>query len=407
MSGVSNACARAWVEVDLDALRANFLRLRERAGPGHGVLPVVKADAYGLGATRVLRELEPLEPWGFGVATAEEGASLRAAGYTGRVLVVAPLTPGSEPLAAAAGLTPTVSDTAALDRLAAAVPASGPPLAFHVDVDTGMGRSGFPDDAVGAWAPAVAARGRDGLRWTGICTHLYGADEGDAGSARAQWLRFQQALAAVRAGIPGEMARGVGPVGGSAGSGPFGLLVHVANSAAAARWPEFAADIVRSGYALYGGWPAGLEPERAEVPRPEPVVSVRARIALVRRVPAGATVGYGATHSAPPGGARWATVAIGYGDGLPRRLGNRGRALVRGASARIVGRVSMDLTVVDVSDIDGVEAGEVVTLLGRDGGREIPLAEVARHAGTIGYEILTGLGARLPRTEVSRVGGDG
>ncbi len=401
MTGASNERARAWAEVDLAALRSNFLRLRDRSGPRHGVLPVVKADAYGLGAGRVVRELERLGPWGFGVATAEEGAALRRSGHEGRILVLAPLAPGSEAQAAQAHLTPTISDLAALDRFAAV--AGDAELAFHVDVDTGMGRSGFPDQDAARWAPEVAVRASDRVRWTGLGTHFHSADAVDAGSAAAQWRRFQEALAAVRAAIPPDAAGGVGPVGRQPGGGPFGLVVHAASGVAALRWPEFAADVVRPGFTLYGGWPPALAGVGGEVPRPEPVVSVRARIALVRDVPAGATAGYGATHAAPSGGARWATVTLGYGDGLPRRLGNRGRMLVRGQEARIVGRVSMDLTVLDVTRVPGVRAGDIATMIGRDGGEEISLGEVARHAGTIGYEVLTGLAGRLPRVEV---GGD-
>jgi alanine racemase len=270
-----------------------------------------------------------------------------------------------------------------------------------------MGRSGFPDADAADWSPRVAAIASDRLRWTGICTHFLDADAADEGAARAQWLRLQETLAAVRSAIPGERAGVVGPIGRPPGGGPFGLLVHVANSIAALRWPEFAGDLVRPGFSLYGGWPPALDSEGAEVPRPEPVVAVRARVALVAEVAAGATAGYGATHAAPAGGARWATVALGYADGLPRALGNRGRLLVRGRSAPIVGRVSMDLTVVDVSGIDGVVPGDVATAIGRDGAEQISLAEVAGHAGTIGYEILTGLGARLARVGVAPGGIDG
>ena len=401
MTDESNRRARAWVEVDLDALRANFLRLRERAGPRHGVLPVVKADGYGLGLGRVTAALAGLGAWGFGVATAEEGAALRRLGFSGRILVVAPLPPGAEGLVLGERLTPTISDLATLERLAASDP-TPEPLSFHVDVDTGMGRSGFADGEAADWAPRVAALARDGLRWTGISSHFHSADTADPGPARAQWLRFQESLAAVRAAIPAEHAGAVGPVGRSPGSGPFGLLVHVASGVASLRWPEYSADLVRPGFTLYGGWPPILGGEAAEVPRPEPVAALRARVARVRRVAAGATVGYGATHVAGAGGARWATVALGYADGLPRRLGNRGRFLVHGRSAPIVGRVSMDLTVVDVSGIPRVEPGDVATALGRDGEESISLAEVAGHAGTIGYEILTGLGARLPRVDVTR-----
>ncbi|MEN8376164.1 MAG: alanine racemase [Gemmatimonadota bacterium] len=399
MRGVSNARARAWVEIDLDALRSNFLRLRERSGPAHGVVPVVKADAYGLGADRVVRELAPLKPWGFGVATAAEGAALRRGGFAGRVLAVVPLAPGTEGVAVAARLIPTISDLAGLERLmGVASGLDGAQVEFHVDVDTGMGRSGFPDADAAAWAPELAARIAEGVRWTGVCTHFHSADEADETATRSQWARLQRALGAIRASA-GPDAAAVGPVSGPRGMGPFGLLVHAANGPATARWPEFAGDLVRPGFPLYGGFAESLRDEAAEVPRPEPVVAVRARVALVRDVPAGSTLGYGSTHAAPPGGARWATVTIGYGDGVPRVLGNQGRMLVRGRSAPIVGRISMDLTVLDVSRVDGVAVGDEVTFIGRDGGAEITLAVAAARAG-IGYELLTRLSGRLPRVEI-------
>lgn len=404
MSGVSNELYRAWVEVDPDALRANFLRLRERAGALHGVVPVVKADAYGLGAERVVAQLAPLDPWGFAVATADEGRALRSGGYEGRILVVAPLAPGTEAAAVASDLIVTLSDLDGLLRLDAAAADAGRPCSFHVEVDTGIGRAGFADGAAASWAAEVASRARDGFRWSGLCTHFQAADEADPGPSRAQWLRFGQALDAVRGAVTADRAAGVGAVQGARGSGPFGLLLHAANSAAAVRFPEYGLDLARPGFGLYGGWPPALDSVGPEVPRPEPVVAVRARVALVRWVEAGTTLGYGATHVAPPGGARWATLPIGYADGVPRSLGNRGRVLVHGRSAPIVGRVSMDLTVVDVSEIEGVAPGDVATLVGRDGGEEIPLGEVASSAGTIGYEILTGLAPRLPRVEADRVG---
>jgi alanine racemase len=174
------------------------------------------------------------------------------------------------------------------------------------------------------------------------------------------------------------------------------LMVHAANSAAALRWPEYAADAVRPGIFLYGGHAVG-EPV-VGVPQPLAVASVRARIALIRQVPPGSTVGYGATYAAR-GWERWATLGIGYGDGLPRSLGNRGAALVRGQRVPIIGRISMDMTVVDITAAGGAGVGDVATFIGRDGDAEITVDEVAQHAGTIAYEILTGFTPRLPRVE--------
>lgn len=174
-------------------------------------------------------------------------------------------------------------------------------------------------------------------------------------------------------------------------------MVHASNSAAALRWPGYGLDAVRPGIFLYGGHPA---PGVADIPSPEPVVAVRARLLLVRSMPAGSTLGYGATHTAE-GPERWGTLSLGYGDGLPRALGNRGSALVRGRRVPIVGRISMDLTTVRLDDVPDAEPNDVVTLVGRDGDALITVDDVAAQVGTIGYEILTGLSPRLPRVDRS------
>ncbi|RMH18016.1 MAG: alanine racemase [Gemmatimonadetes bacterium] len=366
--------SRAWVEVDAGALRRNLRRVQDAAGRGARVLPMVKADAYGLGAEGAVRVLEAFDPWGYGVAAVGEGIALRAFGVSRRVLVFSPLAPGAYVAAAVHGLTPCISQVEALDGWGAAVAEAGSGGgAFHVEVDTGMGRAGLAWDRADAWGAAVADRARaHGLRWEGVYTHFHSADEaGGERSVAEQWRRFLHAVARL-------------PDGGA------GLTLHAANSAAVFRYPDAAADLVRPGIFLYGG---GVGPD---LPEPEPVVSVRARVVLVREVEAGTTVGYGATHTAGRA-ARWATLAIGYGDGLPRALGNRGSALLRGRRVPLIGRTSMDLSVVDVTDVPGVEVGDVATLIGRDGDEEVPLAEVAGLAGTIDYEILTGLGSRLPR----------
>ncbi|MBR9990114.1 MAG: alanine racemase, partial [Gemmatimonadetes bacterium] len=176
------------------------------------------------------------------------------------------------------------------------------------------------------------------------------------------------------------------------------LMIHAANSGAALRWPRFGADAVRPGIFLYGGHPA---PRVAGVPAPRPVASVRSRLALVREKASGSTTGYGATYSAP-GRERWGTVTIGYGDGIPRGLGNRGAVLVRGVRTPVIGRVSMDLVTVRLHDVPAARPGDVVTLIGEDGDERITVDELASEVDTIGYEILTGLGSRLTRIERSR-----
>lgn len=369
---MSNAQARAWIELNPSALRANFEAVRARVGARTAIIPMVKADGYGLGAQWVVRQLEPLEPWGFGVATAAEGAALRQFGVQRPVIVFSPLTADALRQAAEHKLIVSISDLASLERWAALAAESGP-LDFHLEIDTGMGRAGMDWRETGVWAERVRAFCSERLRWHGVYTHFQGADAPDRGATATQWERFRDALAQL-------------PISRE------DLMVHAANSAAATRWPEYAADAVRPGIFLYGG---RLAPD---APTPAAVASVHARIVLLRDVPPGSTVGYGSTYAARAPES-WATVSIGYGDGWPRNLSNRGHALIRGQRARVIGRISMDMIVVDVTGLAGVRAGDLVTLIGRSGDEEITVDDVAVQAETISYEILTGLTPRLPRLE--------
>ena len=359
--------SRAWMEVRGDALRSNLARIRASVGPAARLVPMVKADAYGTGVAGAVAALERMDPWAFGVATVCEGVALRDMGVKRPVVVFSPAPPGEVGAAVEHGLTLSMSSVGALEALAAT--ARGRPTPFHVEIDTGMGRAGFDWRRTSAWAPAVHASVETGLRWEGCYTHMHSADEG-VDTVAEQWGRFQEALALLRP--------------------PDGTLIHALNSAGALRCPEYAADAVRPGVFLYGGR-AGRD-----LPAPTEVAAVRARVVHVREAPSGTTVGYGATHRAQ-GVERWAALAIGYGDGLPRVLGNRGFALVRGRRVPMVGRISMDVTVVDISDVPGVEVGDVATLVGSDGDAHIPVDEVAELAGTISYEILTGFTPRVPR----------
>jgi len=335
---------------------------------------MVKADGYGLGMARAVAALEAENPWGYGVATVEEGRDLRVAGVDRPVVVFSPLPQGSCRVAVAEGLEVAVSDVEGLQALQDAAGRLDAVAPFHLEVDTGMGRAGFDWRRTGEWGRAVRAlASSEPLRWAGCFTHFHSADRSDAASVRTQWERFRDALSALEP--PGD------------------VLLHACNSAGALRCPEYAGDLVRPGIFLYGG-KAG-----EGLPAPEPVVRARARVVLVKEAPPGSTLGYGATHVAE-GWERWATVAIGYGDGLPRLLSNRGEVLVQGRRAPIVGRISMDVTVVDISDVEGVEPGDLVTFVGRDGEEEITVDEVAGWAETIGYEILTGFTSRLPRVWV-------
>jgi alanine racemase len=364
----TNSKARAWVQVRADALLENYARITESVGAGVRVLPMVKADAYGLGVLDVVRCLESVEPWGFGVATVSEGLELREAGVVRPIVICSPIPSVEIDAAVRSGLEISVSSLEAVRAVSASAQALALVASIHVDVDTGMGRSGFDWRAAQEWLPELTVDLPD-VRWAGCYTHLHSADE-DAASIEEQWARFSSVLDR----LPERPD----------------MLIHVLNSAGALRTPVFGNALVRPGIFLYGG--------RVGVGQPAPraVVSVHARVVHVRDVSTGTTLGYGTTYEArvPE---RWATLSIGYGDGYPRSLGNRGQVLIRGMKVPIIGRISMDVTVVNITDVPGVSVGDVATLVGPDGEGAIDLDEIATVAGTISYEVLTGLTRRLPR----------
>lgn len=366
---------RAWMEVDCRALRANYDAVIQRIPAGCRMLPMVKADAYGTGASLAVRALAPLAPYAFGVATLGEAVEVREAGWNGRVLVFTPSLPADLEGCLEAKLEPVVGDLGGLEACASATrraAASGAewPLPVHLEVDTGMGRFGLPWRHAADWAEGAARLLRDdGVALASTLTHFHSA-ETDEPATREQWRRFEECLRAMR----------------EAGMDPG--LVHAANSAAAMEYSGVTADVVRPGVWLYGAQVAGR--------RPQAVAAVRARVLAVRDLAAGDTVSYGATWTAP-GPSRMATLGIGYADGLPRCLSGRGRALMNGESVPIRGIVTMDSIVIDVTGRDDVRSGDVATVLGRDGEALITPEELAEVCGTIAYEILTGWSARVPR----------
>ena len=346
---------RAWVDVDLGALRRNGAAIAARAGVP--LLPMVKADAYGLGAVRVARALEELDPWGYGVATIREGEELRRAGISRPIIVVTPLLPTELDAARRATLRPSLETRADIERWAV----TGEP--WHLSVDTGMSRAGIRWNEV----PDL----RDVLERAppeGVFTHFHSA-ELDDGSVAAQERRFEEALAAL----------------------PFRpMLVHAENGAAAARVSRSRWDLARPGIFLYGvGSGAGA------LVAPEPVVAVRARIASLRWLEDGETVSYLATYRAA-GRRRIATLPLGYADGYRRSFSNRAVVIVNGHYARVAGLVTMDMTMIDVTDAPA-DVGDVVTLVGRAGEQTIELSELGEASGLSPYELLTGLRQRLPR----------
>ena len=366
---LTNPRDSAWVEVQADALLRNASALQQVVGPGSQLIPMVKADAYGVGLSQTVRTLEASNPWGFGVATLSEGLELRRLGVAYPILVVSPLPPASTELAVEAGLQLGISNPESLRLVTSAAERVGRAADIHIEIDTGIGRAGFNWKDVGSWKRCLDDAIKLGVRWAGSYTHLHSADE-DHDTVLEQWTRFQEALRQLDV--------------------PDNMLIHIVNSAGALRLPELAASAIRTGIFLYGGR-AGVG-----LPDPEPVVSVRARVVHMRQAHAGDTVGYGATYRAE-NDERWASLGIGYGDGIPRLLGNRGSILVHGCRAPIIGRISMDVTVVNISEIPNVSLGDIATLIGSDKDEQITVDEIAEQADTIGYEILTGLSPRLPR----------
>lgn len=345
---------RAWVEIDLGALVRNGERFARAAGVP--LLPMIKADAYGLGAIRAASALQALEPWGFGVATIEEGAELRHAGVTERILVFSPLLPNQFDAAQRLQLRPVLGDATAIERWAArAAP-------WHLMIDTGMNRAGAAWRELDRVGEAAA-----GFPPEGVCTHFHSAELAD-GSREEQEARFHDAVKALPFPAP---------------------MLHADNSAAIERRAPSPYAIARPGIFLYGVGTARTALS------PEPVASMRGRVVEVRVVREGDGVSYDATWRAPRAG-RIATVSLGYADGYCRAFGNKAQVLLNGKRVPVVGVVTMDMTMVDVTD-HPCAPGDVVTFLGRDGDDVLTVADVAATAGVSPYELLTGLRSRLPR----------
>ncbi len=354
-----NARARAWLEVDLHALVRNAQALQKHARKP--VMPMVKADAYGLGVGPVVRALESIEPWGYGVATITEGEELRAARIQRPILVTAPTERGAKPLQAmrAAGLTPALGDSQAIRTWM--MTGGGD---WHLSIDTGMSRAGIRWSEVGTLAEELRA-----CPPAGAFTHFHSA-ECDDGSMDVQTQRFRDAVAAMPAPPP---------------------LLHTQNSAAIVRTVASPWSFVRPGVFLYGvGSGAALGPE--------PVAHLRACVADIRTIDPGETVSYNATWTATRQ-TRIATLAIGYADGYRRLLGNKGTAVIGGRRVPVIGTVTMDLTMVDVTDVP-CALGDIATLMGQDGDETITAEDVGAACGLSPYEILTSLRSRLVRTYV-------
>jgi alanine racemase len=346
-----------WADIDLGAVRANAATILAHLHKAN-LFAVVKANGYGHGAIPVARAALDGGASGLAVATLEEAHELSGLVRADRILVMGGLTPQHASAAAASGCCVGVSSL----ELAKALSDREEVVPVHLKIDTGMGRFGCAPAEAAALAKFIDEA--PALRLAGTWTHFASADSDEA-MTRGQFDRFIEALATF----------GVDPG-----------LRHACNSAGARRYPEFAMDAVRSGIALYG----------CEWPGNRPALSLCSVVTHLKTVGVGDTVGYGATWRAT---ARTpvATVAVGYADGMHRARSNRGHVLVRGHRAPLIGAVSMDAITVDVSNVPGVQVGDVVTVIGEDQGDRITAEEVAEWSNTISYEVLTSIGSRVER----------
>jgi alanine racemase len=371
-----------WAEIDLNNLAANFNQIKQRVSQTARVMAVVKANAYGHGAVECARRLAREGADWFGVALPEEGIQLRDSGITQPILCLAGFWPGQAAACIRHGLTPVVYRLEMIEALNQAAANAGVVADVHVKVDTGMGRLGVRFDQLGEFVAALE-RFRN-VRIDGVMTHLAAADDASCQPlTHDQIQRFDEAVMVFR-------DHGYRPT-----------QLHLANSAGLFGHRESWGNLVRPGGVLYGLWRDVL-PLTTSKPGLLPVMSLHSRICLLKWVPPGETIGYGCTFEASRR-SRIATLPVGYHDGYMRGLSNRGHVIVRGMFAPVVGRVSMDLTLVDVTDVEGVEVDDKVTLLGwnrENAELKIAAEDLARIAGTLSYEVTCGIADRVPRVYV-------
>jgi len=383
LHGESRVCSQvsgplAWVEIDLSAIGHNAGRVAELVGPGVDVLAVVKDDAYGHGAFRVAQAaLDHGATW-LGVASPNEGISLRQGGIREPILVLGWTPPWQAENTVGNDLVATVFGVEGAAALSQAAGHLGRTACVHIKVDTGMGRLGLLPDEVLPFLRRVSRL--PALQVDGIFTHMASADDVDLSYTRRQLGRFGEVLSALR------------------GEGPLPPHIHAANSACIFRLPESHHNLVRLGLAMYGLDPS---PHAACPTGFVPALAFKCRVTQVRDLPRGSYIGYGCTFRTRRA-SRIAVLPVGYAHGFRRGPANWGWVLVNGERAPILGQVCMDQSMIDVTDIcrggaGGVQPGDVAVLIGAQGKDCITADEVANRLGTINYEVLTGLSARLPR----------
>jgi alanine racemase len=367
---------RCWAEIELDALRANLAWVRRKAGPGVKVLTVVKADAYGHGLRQIAALLMQSGTDIFGVANLKEAQAVRSVGEGWPILMLGACLPAEIDYAVKDGVMPTLSTLEDAELFSDAAQRLGRTLTVHVKVDTGMGRLGVaPENAVGMVRQILAL---PSIALGGVFTH-YAAAEDDARYSSWQRRRFSTVLQALRsAGV----------------TVPF---VHANSSAGLLHETNSVFNLVRPGLLVYGIVPRGRRRiDRETLTAVRPALSLKCHVSLVKDVPAGSRLSYGGTYTCPRR-MRVATLTAGYGDGYPRAASNRARVIVGGVRCAVLGRVTMDQTLVDVSRVPHVQPGDEAVLIGGQGKASVSVDELAAWCGTIPWEVLTGISYRVPR----------
>lgn len=365
-----------WAEINLEALAENFQAVRTRLSPEVKIMAVVKADAYGHGALECAGRLARAGADWFGVALPEEGIKLREAGISQPILCLGGFWAGQEQACLQHHLVPVVYRPDMIEALDRAARDAGVVARAHLKIDTGMGRLGVRDDNLPEFVDAI--RDYRHVHIDGLMSHFASADDPKQQCfTQEQLKRFREAVRALR-------ERGLNPT-----------YEDCANSAATSAYPESWGNMVRPGGILYGLWRDILPPLDKPLTL-RPVMSLHSRIMLLKWAKRGETLGYGCTFEASRD-TLVATLPIGYNDGYPRALSNRGRVVVRARYASVVGRISMDLTLIDVTGIEGVRLNDRVTLMGEEDSLTIPAEDIARTVGTLSYEITCGISDRVPR----------
>jgi alanine racemase len=367
-----------WAEISLPALKHNYLTIRNHLVASAQLMAVVKANAYGHGAVECARALEATGADWFGVALVEEGIELRRAGITRPIFLLGGFWRGQADDVIARDLTAAVYRLDQAEELNARAGALGRIVNFHLKIDTGMGRLGVRLDELAEFARSLERF--DSVKLDGVMTHLAAADSVTTDYTERQIARYEEAVEILR----------------DLGFDPSWR--HLANSAGIHAYPQSHGNLARVGAAMYGLTRDVLSPNLGPFDV-LPVMSLHSRVVMLKTVPAGTPLGYGCEFTTARE-SRIATLPIGYADGLRRLHSNNGRVLIRGHFAPIVGRVSMDLTIIDVTDVPGVELGDEALLIGERNGMRISAEDLAEQIGTISYEIVTGISARAPRMYV-------